>query len=96
MATPLRTRVGTFNPATMKKAIKVRAAMLDELKANPPERKGKSESFEDKKKKAAGKSKTVGKGANKPPFDMGDDDDGDPDFLISRGNGQGVGNYPSQ
>lgn len=77
---PIEDKSGYINPATMKKAIKVRAAMLDELKANPPERKGKSESFEDKKKKAAGKSKTVGKGANKPPFDMGDDDDGDPDF----------------
>lgn len=71
---------GYINPATMKKAIKVRATMLDELKANPPERKGKTESFEDKKKKAAGKGKTVGKGASKPPFNMDDDDDGDPDF----------------
>lgn len=77
---PIEDKSGYINPTTMKKAIKVRAAMLDELKANPPERKGKSESFEDKKKKAAGKGKTVGKGANKPPFDMGDDDDGDPDF----------------
>lgn len=76
---PIEDKSGYINPATMKKAIKVRAAMLDELKANPPERKGKTESFEDKKKKAAGKGKTVGKGANKPPFDMGDDDE-DPDF----------------
>ena len=75
---PIEDKSGYINPAIMKKAIKVRAAMLDELKANPPERKGKTESFEDKKKKAAGKGKTVGKGANKPPFDMGDDDGDDP------------------
>lgn len=63
---------GYINPVAMKKAIKVRAQMLDELKANPPEKKsGKSaptESFKDKKAK-------MQKTKSKPVDDEVDDDE---------------------
>lgn len=75
---PIEDKSGYINPAVMKKAIKVRLAMLEELKNNPPEKKsGKGESFKDKKAKA--KSKSVGK-ANKPNFNEDSEDDGDDPF----------------
>lgn len=67
---PIEDKSGYVDPAAMKKAIKVRNAMLVELKENPPEKKGKPDSFKEKKAKA---SKAVGKGAGK--LSLADDED---------------------
>ena len=65
---------GYINPAVMKKAIKIRSQMLEELKANPPEKKTKGSSdFKSQKANVEKKSKAVRK--SKPPFNMEDDDD---------------------
>ena len=78
---PIEDKSGYINPATMKKALKVRNAMLEELKTNPPSRNNSGgNSLKERKARAenTAKSKSVGKGATKPPFDMDEDDD--PDF----------------
>ncbi len=79
---PIEDKSGYINPATMKKAIKVRAAMLEEIKNNPPEKKsGGKNDFKSQKAQAQkatkNKSKAVGSGAGKPPFDTDDGDDED-------------------
>lgn len=71
---PIKDTTGYIDPAVMKKAMKIRANMLDELKNNPPEKKGgKAESFKDKKAKASGKS--MGKNKNVDVEDEGEDSD---------------------
>lgn len=72
---PIEDKSGYINPVVMKKALKIRDQMLEELKNNPPEKKkGNGNSFKDKKAKA---SKSVGK-ANKPSFDIEEDPNSDP------------------
>lgn len=65
-----------INPVAMKKAIKARAQMLEELKNNPPEKKsgGKGNSSLQAKKQAA-KDKMKGGMKAQPSFDAFDDDD---------------------
>lgn len=69
-----------INPVAMKKAIKARAQMLEELKNNPPEKKsgGKGNSSLQAKKQAAKDKMKGGMKASHPvntPFDMDMDDD---------------------
>lgn len=69
-----------INPVAMKKAIKARAQMLEELKNNPPEKKsgGKGNSSLQAKKQAAKDKMKSGMKASHPvnaPFDMDKDDD---------------------
>ncbi len=79
---PIEDKSGYIDPATMKKAMKVRVAMLEEIKNNPPEKKsGGKNDFKSQKAQAQkatkNKSKAVGSGAGKPPFDTDDGDDED-------------------
>ena len=69
-----------INPVAMKKAIKARAQMLEELKNNPPEKKsgGKGNSSLQDKKRAAKDKMKGGMKASHPvnaPFDMDDEED---------------------
>lgn len=68
-----------INPTAMKKAIKARAQMLEELKSNPPEKKpsGGNSSLQAKKQAAKDKMKGGMKGSHPvdSPFDMDMDDD---------------------
>ena len=69
-----------INPVAMKKAIKARAQMLEELKNNPPEKKsnGKGNSSLQAKKQAAKDKMKGGMKASHPvnaPFDMDDEED---------------------
>lgn len=70
-----------INPVAMKKAIKARAQMLEELKNNPPEKKssGKSNSSLQAKKQAA-KDKMKGGMKAQASFDDFDDDDDEMPF----------------
>lgn len=68
-----------INPVAMKKAIKARAQMLEELKNNPPEKKGnKGNSSLQAKKQAAKDKMKGGMKSSHPvnaPFDMDDEED---------------------
>lgn len=66
-----------INPVAMKKAIKARAQMLEELKNNPPEKKsgGKGNSSLQAKKQAAKDKMKSGMKATQASFDMGDDEE---------------------
>lgn len=66
-----------INPAAMKRAIKVRAQMLEELKNNPPEKKssGKGNSSLQAKKQAAKDKMKGGMKASQASFEEFDDDD---------------------
>lgn len=66
-----------INPIAMKKAIKARAQMLEELKNNPPEKKsgGKGNSSLQTKKQAAKDKMKGGMKASQPIFEEFDDDD---------------------
>lgn len=66
-----------INPVAMKKAIKARAQMLEELKNNPPEKKsgGKGNSSLQAKKQAAKDKMKGGMKASQASFEEFDDDD---------------------
>lgn len=66
-----------INPVAMKKAIKVRAAMLEELaKSGGEDKKGGGKSM--KERKAEAKAKKMGGTKPKPQFDEDEDDDDSP------------------
>ena len=70
-----------INPVAMKKAIKARAQMLEELKNNPPEKKSGSKGNSSlQAKKQAAKDKMKGGMKAQASFDVFDDDDDDLPF----------------
>lgn len=78
---PIEDKSGYISPTTMKKAIKIRDAMLEELEANPPEKKSSGNKNDFKSQKAQAqkttKKKTVSSNAYTPLVDDDDEDNGD-------------------